>query len=163
MVHWEKDDLIVYHQSKGVLIDVFTEGKCISLVEASASEESIEFASRGYRCFRDVQKVTSYNLVGDQSIQLGGLQSHHSDLERVLVWGDSIPPHRESAKFTHLVVTHSSDDELLLKFLEANPSLLLILPAHIPRYRRNSLIKFLEEHHHDYYDISRDGYFKMEL
>jgi len=162
---WSEREMIIYHSFKGLITDITFDGRCISLYDCDISAGSIEFATRGYRCHRDIIDVTDICI--EQEIEAGGINFKSSILtikqSSILLWQDSTDPTMCENKLTHLIIDQCTDITVLEEFLIEHQQLQIIIPAHLDRKLRKSLEIFLNENQISFHDIDRDGYFIMSI
>ncbi len=162
---WSTSELIIYHSYKGLIADVTKDGRCISIHDCEISSASIEFASRGYRCHRDIIDAT--DICTEQTFQTKGIDYKSSVLSTsilsVLFWEGEVDALICSKKIEFIVIDQCPDLIRLKDFLQDKFDGEVILPAHIDRKQKSKIADYLRERHVDYHDIDRDGYFMIQL
>lgn len=160
---WNSDEMVIYHSTRGLLIDIVENGICYSSLDCSLSPASIEYATRGFRCRRDIIR-TLYHCKGaafegneftfqDDVLSLKDLQ--------VLIWNSQADS--QSRHVTHLVVDDLDDEKSLQDYLRQHPKTKIILPAHLDRFQKKKIRDFMMEQNIQFYDIDESGYFRMEI
>jgi len=141
------------------------DGQCISIQDTIITPGSIEFATRGNRCHRDVIHTIS---TADKH---GFSTPKFNYTSRILLFANAtlmIWPAQDAESnpnmvITYLIVDQCTDLNALKSFICNYPDLMVILPAYIKPYARKVLISFCVEQNIKYWDISEQGYFKLLL
>lgn len=159
---WKADDVIVYHSSKGLIMDVFIGGNCYSIHGCHLPDPSIEFATHGFRCERDI--ISLRNICTTQDYHNRNLKFENSILslnsyKMLVYYGDTIP----KPEFTQIIIDQCPDIDAFTQQLKTYKDVSIILPAHINRKTRKAIITFLEERKMKYHDIDEEGYYRMSL
>ncbi len=162
---WTTNELIIYHQYKGLLIDVIIDGRCTALQDSNLDQRSISFSARGNRCYKDVihttQRMKDVPLVSSAVVlEPPYLQFSNASF---LIWNGDPSLINSERMITHLLVDGSENINLLKTVICQHPDLLVILPAHLERYPKNILLKFLKANEVAYWDIGENGYFRLGL
>lgn len=162
---WHIRELIIYHQYTGLLADVLFDGQCISFRDSSLTSTGVEFATRGYRCHRDIihnlaiPKESSYH---SDSWQYESGVFYFSN-STVCIWNGMELTRTEDIPFTHLLIDSCPDINALKSFICRQPDILVIFPAHLERFTKNIMIKFLRDNNLRFWDINEKGYFRLPL
>ena len=162
---WNKDDFIIYHHYKGLIADIFIGGQCISIQDCGLTENSIEFSARGYRCHRDAIHTSTFCKKDDFNagvIKYDGSILHLPSVS-ILIWDSLVNPLIRTDPITHILVDNCSNIKAFKDFICLHTACMVILPAHLDRRTRNSLIRFMEDNEIRYYDIGQQGYFRIPL
>jgi ComEC/Rec2-related protein len=164
-VEWNKDELIIYHQYQGLLMDVIINGHCIAIHDSLVINRSIDFAARGNRCFKDV--ITTQSVLKYDRVMTPSLKYDMPILELpgfcFLIWSGSHFGAIDVSSITHILVDQDKDMNELKDIICQKPDMYIIFPAHLKRYSKNTLLKFLKENNTRYHDISEEGYFSLLL
>ncbi len=162
---WSEREMIIYHSFKGLITDITFDGRCFSLHDCDVAAGSIEFATRGYRCHRDIIDVSDICMEQEFEAMEFNFKSSILTIEQssVLFWQDSTDVTMCENKLTHLIIDQCSDTTALQEFLIDHQSLQVIIPAHLDRKLRQSIEIFLDENQISFHDIDRDGYFIMSI
>ena len=162
---WSENDLVIYHHYKGLIADIMVDGQCISIQDSSLTRQSIEFATRGNRCYRDVIHTSSLNKTMEFTTGHWDYTASilHFSTASVLVWNGTETQSGNTTTITHILVDDCQDIKSLKEFLCLHENCTVILPGYLERRQKNRLMKFLEENTIPYYDISQQGYFKLNL
>jgi competence protein ComEC len=164
-IEWHRNELIIYHQYQGMLIDVVVNGHCFSIQDSLVNAKNIEFAARGHRCFKDIISVLPV-------LKTEGFHSsnvHYDPPElifghyRILIWQGNKGSRSYKTNLTHIVVDNTRNASTLKKLLCDNLHVMVILPAHLNRYGRTTMLKFLKENNIPYHDIADQGYMSLAL
>jgi competence protein ComEC len=162
---WSERELIIYHSYKGLITDITFDGHCISIYDCDVPAGSIEFATRGYRCHRDIIDVTS--LCVEQEFESPGIKFKTTILKcgqtSILWWEGSTNSTICETSFTHLILDQCPDIIDLEDFLIEHPSIEVIIPAHINRKQKKLIEDILDENQINFRDIDRDGYYIMSI
>ena len=162
---WKTDDFVIYHHYKGLMADLFIGGQCISIQDCGLTSQSVEFAARGYRCFRDAIHTSTFCKKNE--FNTGVLKYEASVLQlssaSIVVWDSLVNPLVLTGSMTHILVDNCENLRALKEFICLHPESMIILPAHLDRRTKNGLIRFLENNEIPYYDISQQGYFRLRL
>lgn len=162
---WTRNDFIIYHHYKGLIADVFIDGQCISIQDCGLTNQSIEFSTRGFRCYRDIIHVT--HLCKDEDFNATSVKYSSPILylpaASILIWDSLINPLIPIDSIDYLLVDNCKNVNALKDFICRHPERMIILPAYLDRRTKNGLLRFLESNEIPYYDISQQGYFRLTL
>lgn len=162
---WSQSEMIIYHSYKGIIIDITHAGRCISLHDGEISLAGIEFATRGYRCHRDIIDAT--DLYIDQEFQSKEITYSSSTLTTphacILIWEGEVDSVICTKKLTHIIIDDCPDEILLIDFLNERPYCQVTLPAHLDRNLKKEIEIFLTDHSIPFHDIEREGYDRIAL
>lgn len=166
MQQWSTKELIVYHSYSGLLFDVFDRGKCYSLIDCSISPERIDYATRGNRCRMDVIGIAYYCLNDVFENEL--LRYDNSKLElhgekTIHIWNKDSLEIMGSTDLLFMIFDECPDSDEQLASLLSSANITFVLPAHLNRFCKESLKKFLQEHNRTIYDIDVEGYYRVKL
>jgi competence protein ComEC len=157
---WNVQETIIYHSYKGMIIDHFAHGKCISFHSPEVSAGNIEFTTRGYRCHRDIIDVA--DIFSDQEFQSRDYSLKTSILttprDSILLWQGSENEEICKPKFSYIIIDQCPDEILLKDYIMNYHSLVVVLPAHLNRKLKSSIEQFLKENKIAFHDIDQDGY-----
>lgn len=162
---WSKDEVIVYHSYQGILIDIIRRGHCLSIRDTSINSSTEDFATNGYRAYRDIISKTAVNSPArltscDVEFKHGLLRmSNHT----WLLFNDTVRLEDLPSDIDVIVVDHiqnvwNARDHICL----IHPGL-VILPAHLPSRTRSILIRFFNQQDLTYHDVSQKGYYIQSL
>ena len=162
---WQASECILYYQYNGLLIDIISEGRCVSIQDSSLTPASVEFAARGHRCHRDIVdteivytgenfKTNTCNLRNDQ-IRLPGIS--------IFIWNEENTNHTPTTYLTHIIINKCEDIYDLKNFLCNHPEATVILPAHLKASARNTLSRYLDQNEIQHWDISKKGYYRISI
>ncbi len=158
---WSQDEFVIYHSYKGLIADLTIHGRCISIYDCDISQGSIEFATRGYRCHRDVIDVT--NICLEQEFEDKEINFKSSVLTAnycsILFWNGLPDSVVCESILEYIVINQCPDVKDLREFLHDHPSVKVVIPASLDRKLKALIETFLEENQMPYHDIDRDGYF----
>lgn len=158
---WSQGEFVIYHSFKGIIVDLTIHGRCISIYDCDISTGSIEFATRGYRCHRDVIDVT--NICLEQEFEDGEINFKSSILEvknsSILFWNGITDSIVCEAKLNYLVINQCPEVNVLKDFLLEHQTLKVVIPASLDRKLKKLIENFLDDNQMPYHDIDRDGYF----
>jgi len=161
---WSNRELIIYHTFKGVLMDVSSGGYCYSFTAGEIPPVQVAFASRGYRCQRDVISTKTFNF--NQNLKTAGFLFQHHTLsflyQKLLIVENTMDGSSAEFQFTHLLITQADSISNSKKIICQHPDALVILAAALPRKSKNKLIYFLDENGIKYYDIAQSGFFRLQ-
>jgi len=164
-VEWNTNELVFYHQYKGLLVDIILDGHCLSISDTLVTPRSADFAARGNRCFKDV--ISTQSLVKSDGCITTSFKYIPPLLEiqdyRIMFWSGNAIQEEGVKPITHLYIDESKNFWTLKNMLCEKPGLFVILPAHLNRYAKNSLMTFLEENNISYHDIGEQGAFTFLL
>jgi competence protein ComEC len=162
---WKTDDLVIYHHFKGLIADIFIGGQCFSIQDCSLTNNSIEFSARGYRCYRDVIHTTVYCKEDEFNTEKFNYISSiiHLPATSILIWDSLINPLTIKYPVSYILVGNCSNQKTLKDFICLHLESLIILPSHLDRRTKNGLIRFFENNDIPYYDIGKQGYFRLPL
>lgn len=160
---WTKGELIIYHSTKGLIIDITDRGYCYSILDCSIPPASIEFTTRGYRCERDI--INLRNICKGENFRQDDFDYSNSTLQvppySFQVWNDtariSYPPP------TYIIIDECLDVNILEENIEEFIGSNIILPAHLDKYTREDIVELFESRQLTYYDIDEKGYFGLQL
>ncbi len=161
---WTARDLVIYHSTKGLMMDISLGGICYSILDCSLNPANIEFTSRGYRCHRDVIHVqhtcTTNELQNDDIL----FTNSHLIIAggTFLLWKDGLSGNT-NPKTTHLIIDECRGITELKEFILKNKSLSIVIPAHLDRKFIKAITTFLIENNILFHNIEDKGYFKKEL
>lgn len=165
MKQWSSGELIIYHSYKGLIADITLDGRCISIHDCEISPASIEFASRGYQCHRDIIDVM--DICTEQEFQTKDMEYKSSVLTidglSLLFWEGDVDAEICSKKMIAVVIDQCSDMIMLEDFLNQQNNCKIILPAHLDKKMKRKIGDYLSVHQIAYHDIDRDGYFRMPI
>ncbi|MDQ3015366.1 MAG: competence protein ComEC family protein [Bacteroidota bacterium] len=161
---WKHNEILIYHCQKGLLMDIVSEGQCISIQDPIITNSAIEFIARGYRCHKDIISSTQLYINQDFISPVCQYQNNHLQIA-----GSSLLIYNESDLAFHQVHCKwfvISNVVYLNKLKEAlcNTSFdLVIFPAHLPKKISKPIIKFCRQNDLPYYDIATVGYYRNAL
>ncbi|MEO6130651.1 MAG: ComEC/Rec2 family competence protein [Saprospiraceae bacterium] len=162
---WSESEMIIYHSYKGLITDITTNGRCISIHDCDLPDASIEFATRGYRCHRDIIDVS--DICSEQEFAKNEIRYISSVLVTqrcsVLFWEGEINPMICNAYLTHIILDQCAELESFVDFLSDHPAVEVIIPAHLDRKLKADIQAFLNDHHYASFDIDRLGYFTIPI
>lgn len=164
-MQWSTDEIIIYHSYKGLLMDCFIGGECISVQSEKLSPKAVEFSTRGYRCKKDIRSVISshlqYVFTGDHVTFSNNILTAKS--KHILIYDDRYEPVMPSLPVEGIVLEKINDwkrfNELLCNFHNT----LFILPAHLERWKKKKALQLLEEQSIPVYDMDTKGYCRIML
>ncbi|MEP6645816.1 MAG: ComEC/Rec2 family competence protein [Saprospiraceae bacterium] len=160
MKQWSDHELIIYHSYKGLITDVIANGRCISIHDCDVSQANIDFASRGFRCHEDIidvkdicveEEFEELNVNYRSSI----LSTPHSS---ILIWEGDENRYLCEAHFTHLIINQCPDLFYLTDILSIHPGAQIIIPAHVDRKLKKSILSYANDHQMIFCDIDSTGY-----
>ena len=156
-------DLVVYHNTKGLLIDVISGGKCYSIHDNHVPPTSIEFAARNYRCERDI--IVTNHLLPEEKFQHKEFSFEENilrtDKVSFLFWNDSMKVMDKKADVVIIESCHEPDS--LKSYLVHSTIKSIIIPAHLDRRLRQSIEDYLVEESIPCHDIDELGYYRLAL
>ncbi len=162
---WHVDEIVIYHHFKGLLADVMVDGQCISIQDTIITPGSVEFATRGNRCHRDV--IHTISTADEHGFSTPKFNYTPRILlfanATLLIWPAQDDVSNPNIVITHLLVDHCTDLNALKSFICNYPDLMVILPAYLKPYPKKVLISFFSEMNIRYWDIGEQGYFKMPV
>ncbi len=162
---WSTGELVIYHSYKGLIADMTYDGRCISIHNCEVSPASIEFASRGYRCHRDI--IDAVDICTEQEFHTKDINYKSSILTTghlsVLFWEGEVDSLICSTYPALIVIDQCPDMILLQDFLQDRRDSKIIIPAHIDRKMKTKIENYLSEHQIEYHDIDLIGYFRTPL
>ena len=164
-VEWNKNELVFYHQYKGVMLDIIFDGHCLAIRDTLVTPRSAEFAARGNRCFKDV--ISTQTLVKSDGCITTSFKYTPPILEiqdyRIMFWNGNTLLEESLKPITHLLIDQNKNSWALKNIICEKPEIFVILPAHLNRYSKNTLLTFLEENNVNYFDIGEKGAFTLPL
>lgn len=158
---WRSEELVIYHSYKGLLIDMFADGRCITIADPKLTEKNIGFATRGNRCEMDI--ISSKQLSTDRYFKRGPIFYDG----RMLMWNqysiglfsrNNIPDDDVS----HLIFLPGANLSLLAGWISCHSNATIILPAHVDRKTKKKIFQMLAGHHHMIYDMDVNGFFRIK-
>ncbi len=163
--HWSSDEIIIYHQYKGLLIDAIVNGRCYSIQDTSITANSVEFSARGHRCYKDVISTLDITPEDEYHAQTWSYTSSYFRFptSSIHIWNGQLKPEIESIAIKYLLVNQCTQINKLKTLICDHPEVMVILPAHLERYPKNILLKFIQENDIRFWDISEKGYFSLPL
>lgn len=160
---WQTSECIIYHQYSGVLIDIISDGQCISIQDSSVSTTSVEFAARGHRCYRDV--IHTETIYSDEAFSSRVCRYKDGLLclpnYRILLYESNLPKYGSEGRLTHILVAQVPEINDIKNMICNHPDAMVILPAHLKAQLRNALIRFCKYSDIQYWDINEDGYYHL--
>jgi len=164
-VEWNRDEVVIYHQYKGLLVDIIMDGHCLVIHDSLVTVRSMDYAARGNRCFKDV--ISIHSILKSEGCSTASL-SYQPPILKVtgnefLIWNGNAIAEENIMTITHILVDQDKGIWDLKNMISCNPGLVVILPAHLNRYIKNTMLKFLEQNNIRHHDISEKGYFKIPL
>ncbi|HZV72021.1 MAG TPA: ComEC/Rec2 family competence protein [Saprospiraceae bacterium] len=165
LTQWSGSEMIIYHSYKGLVIDITKDGRCISLHDCDVPPESIEFASRGYRCHRDIIDVTG--ICVEQEFEENNIQYKSSLLSHdqfsILLWEGETDSLICVKNISHLIIEQCPDPDGLMEFIYDRKDMQVIIPAHLDRKLKKIMEGFLNDSNIVFHDIDQDGYLIIPL
>ena len=161
---WTTKDLVIYHSTKGLMVDMIGGGYCYSLHGNEIAPASIEFMTRNYRCRRDIisaRHIPASDVYENEWIEYNGA-ALRAKKEHLTLWNDTIPK-TIFPKNTTLILTHEGNTDSLSQFIQENHPSLVIIPAHLDRRWRSDAGEILTALHIPYHDIDISGYYRKTL
>jgi ComEC/Rec2-related protein len=162
---WGSNELVIYHHFKGLLVDVMLDGRCYSIQDTSITPGSVEFSARGHRCHKDV--ISTVNIAKNNGYHAITWSYTSSQLRfpeaTIYIWNENLIPEFDEISIRYLLVTQCTQLNSLKTFICNHADVIVILPAHLERYPKNILLKFLRENEIRFWDISEKGYFSLAL
>ncbi|MEP6794691.1 MAG: ComEC/Rec2 family competence protein, partial [Saprospiraceae bacterium] len=162
---WSTGELVIYHSYKGLIADMTYDGRCISIHDCEVSPASIEFASRGYRCHRDI--IDEVDVCTEQEFHTENINYKSSVLTighlSVLFWEGEVDSLICSTNPAFIVIDQCPDMFLLKDFLQDRRDSRIILPAHIDRKMKTKIEDYLCKYQISYHDIGLTGYFMIPI
>jgi competence protein ComEC len=163
-IHWNKNEIIVYHNFSGLTLDVFQDGNVYNIHDTKLTPSQLDFPARGYRCHKDIIDVKSIQL--EQEFVQSGFSYH----DRILKVGSAsmllysqkwLLPANEP--ITHIIIADCKDSEQLLSFLQQHAGAHIIISASCPRKDAAKAVALLTQQGVSFYDMNSQGYFKISL
>ncbi|HEY3387699.1 MAG TPA: ComEC/Rec2 family competence protein [Saprospiraceae bacterium] len=158
-IQWNKNELVFYHQYKGLLTDIILDGHCVSICDSLVTPRSADFAARGHRSFKDV--ISTHSLAKSDGCITSSLKYVPPFLEiqayRIMFWDGNAIQEESIKSITHLLIDQTKNFPALKNMICEKPGLFVILPAHLNRYSKNALVTFLLDNNIRYHDIGEQG------
>ncbi len=162
---WTTRDVVIYHSVKGLMMDINDKGYCYSIADCGIPPAYIEFATRGYRCKRDIINV-------EPVCREDGFENNIIHFEKSIlrignhvfqIWNKNDDPECLNRKVDYLVIEDCMDINKLKEYIFQNKEVAVILPAQLNRKLRKVIQDFLTEYAISFHDIDKMGYFKIVL
>jgi competence protein ComEC len=162
---WSQNEILIYHSYKGILMDIFTNGKCTSIGSPELTPSMIEFATRGYRCEKDISRTDQF--LTTQELEGAHLEFRKSFLKyqniNIGVWRNPFNDLDSLRTIHYLIIDACPELWRLKEFICTRQFTAVILPAHLDRKTRKTLIRILEENGIEYHDAEEKGFYRIDV
>ncbi len=162
---WTTNDLTVYHNYSGLVLDLMINGQCITLQDSALSSSNVEFSTRGNRVHRDIIHSTqlSENEMYTRAQWHFSRSGFHSSTLSFTLWNGEEVPDDPNTLSSFLLINKCPDLSNLKNYLIENKNYFTILPAHLDRRIKKEISHILDELAIPFWDIEKQGYFRLRL
>lgn len=162
---WHTDEVIVYHNYAGAVIDVFRDGYGYSFFENGTLPTQLEFPTRGYRCHKDV--MATKPITFDKMFSGGGIEYNDRQIRiasmSMVLYGNDWLPQDPAPLHTHILLLSCQDTIQFRNFLDNYPGAKVIIDGSCPRWQADRAVKVLNARRRDYHNITTQGYYRIRL